>query len=727
MRIRLILITIFVAATTFVSAQVVIDTTNPIQFGVFGHIGQSTMQINGISQLVGYKKPYSLFQNSNGESVSFGGEINAPLSSMMKATLTTASIHAGIRLGFNVGRAQPVAEENTLFIVNGVPTPGVIRYTLEARFSSIGLEPMVEFTPPFHDNIRIHAGLRTAWVYAANFTQIESISSPSTVEFIHGSQQRMKYEGEVPTYSKIEVAALVGLSYNINLSKRFSIVPEMFYQVPINNHTTDADWDTKYLRMGISVRVVLPTTKPTVKDTLIQRDTITKAIPDIITENTEIVSRNYRLTINEADDVRYEFTTVSEHYLKTIPKAKPILTASINTEVYQVFPDSSVIKLDTLVCDEIVWNDFHPLLNYVFFEENSSKLQVKYNQLRTQDVAEFKSKNDETQMETYYNMMNIIAQGLSRFPKSKITINGCTSKKEFNSNPDWKNLAKERADVVAKYFSQNWNIEPSRLNITYTGIPKKPSNEKNDDGSSENQRVEIYSENEELLEPVMLRDTLLESDVAQVRIFTNIKTGTPINSWVIRGEQDRKVIFSQTGLGVPPDSLDVILSRNIMRRLIRNDTATFNITVTLDQQGKGEVKDIVKIPMVVRQIEKLRKQQMMTEVDRYILMLFDFGKDNLTTANEKVVDYIKQRIDKVANVSIIGTTDRSGNPEYNRKLSLRRAQSVNKILQFAKADIVGQGIDIVTYDNDLPEGRFHARTVLIEVEHSKKISGLIPY
>lgn len=708
-------------------AQVVIDTTNPIQFGVFGHAGFTTMKIQGVSQLVGYPKPYSLFQNSDGESVSFGGEINAPLSSMMKATLTTASIHAGVRIGFNVGRAQPVAEEKTLFIVNGVPTPGIIKYTLDARFSSVGIEPMVELTPPFHDNIRLHAGLRTAWVYSANFRQIESIASPGNVEFIQGSQQRQKYEGEVPNYSKYEVAGLFGLSYNISLSKRFSVVPEMFYQIPINNHTADANWDTRYLRVGASIRVVLPTTKPTVKDTLVQRDTITKAIPDIITEKTEIASKDYRLTVNENDDVRYEFTTVFEHYVKVIPKAKPLLTALLNTIVFQILPDSTVTKLDTLVCDEIVWNDFHPLLNYIFFEENSSKLQIKYNQLRPQDAENFKTKNDETQMETYYNMMNIIAQGLKRFPRSKININGCVSKKEMTENTNWKTLAKERAEVVGRYFQENWSIEPDRISLSYTGIPKKPSNEKISDGSIENQRAEIYSENEELLEPVMLRDTMLESDVAQIRIKTKVKSGSAINSWIIRGEQNRKVIFAQSGLGSPPDSIDVVLSRNIMRRLTRNDTATFNITLTVDQQGKGEVKDIVKIPLVVRQVEKLRKQQMLAEVDRYILMLFDFGKADLSGANAKVVDYIKQRLEKVVNVSIVGTTDRSGSPEYNRKLSLRRAQAVNNVLQFAKADIVGQGIDTVTYDNDIPEGRFHARTVLIEVEHSRKISGLIPY
>jgi len=76
-------------------------------------------------------------------------------------------------------------------------------------------------------------------------------------------------------------------------------------------------------------------------------------------------------------------------------------------------------------------------------------------------------------------------------------------------------------------------------------------------------------------------------------------------------------------------------------------------------------------------------------------------------------------------ILITGTTDRLGEKDYNRNLSLRRAENVSKlILQFNPdsniKEIKGLGSSAIYYDNDSPEGRFYSRTVLIEIKTELK-------
>ncbi|MBL8000123.1 MAG: OmpA family protein, partial [Candidatus Kapabacteria bacterium] len=404
-----------------------------------------------------------------------------------------------------------------------------------------------------------------------------------------------------------------------------------------------------------------------------------------------------------------------------IPKAKPVETAILAFDVFRVSHDSTATKLDTMYCDEIIWNDFHPLLNYVFFDEGSSSLNGKYRQLMPEDTKHFKVYNDQQQMETYYNMMNIVATGLKNNQNASVTVTGYVSKKELEILKNPSSVALERAENVARYLTDNWGIDKSRVTIAKGTVPKKPSNEKNPEGVEENQRVEITTTTTAILEPIMLRDTLLASDITLLRIKNTITSKSQILNWSLAGDQDGKVIFAKKGEGRPTEFIDVVLDRSTMRRLRRDENGTIDVTMMIHQQGKGEVKSKVSIPIKVRQTEMLKKRNNIAEVDRYILMLFDFGKDNLTPQNEKLVRFIQQRIEPDARIGIIGTTDRIGRLDYNIKLSQRRANSVGALFP---GTIVaeGRGPDTENYNNDLPEGRFHARTVRIEVEHPRGFS-----
>jgi len=79
------------------------------------------------------------------------------------------------------------------------------------------------------------------------------------------------------------------------------------------------------------------------------------------------------------------------------------------------------------------------------------------------------------------------------------------------------------------------------------------------------------------------------------------------------------------------------------------------------------------------------------------MLFFDLDSDRLRPESEKLVANIVAEVAKrqVPDVSIIGHTDRAGRPEYNQKLSLRRAEEVNRLLAEhgtkGKIEVVGKG------------------------------------
>jgi outer membrane protein OmpA-like peptidoglycan-associated protein len=104
------------------------------------------------------------------------------------------------------------------------------------------------------------------------------------------------------------------------------------------------------------------------------------------------------------------------------------------------------------------------------------------------------------------------------------------------------------------------------------------------------------------------------------------------------------------------------------------------------------------------------------EVEKFSLILFDFDKATIEGMNKNIVEFIKKRIKSNSEVQIVGYSDRTGDQEYNKRLSEERAKSTKKELKRIDANAFGLGEEVLLYDNDLPEGRFYCRTVEIIVK-----------
>ncbi|WP_372521875.1 OmpA family protein [Sulfuricaulis sp.] len=104
--------------------------------------------------------------------------------------------------------------------------------------------------------------------------------------------------------------------------------------------------------------------------------------------------------------------------------------------------------------------------------------------------------------------------------------------------------------------------------------------------------------------------------------------------------------------------------------------------------------------------------------------LFAVNKSNLTPAGEqKIKEYREQtraEMSEAKTVKITGHTDSSGTPEYNQKLSVRRAEAVRDYLisigaDASKMEVAGMGEDKPIADNKTAKGRAQNRRVEVEV------------
>ena len=106
-------------------------------------------------------------------------------------------------------------------------------------------------------------------------------------------------------------------------------------------------------------------------------------------------------------------------------------------------------------------------------------------------------------------------------------------------------------------------------------------------------------------------------------------------------------------------------------------------------------------------------------------VLFDFDKAVLKPEGKEAIktyrDEARAKLSRADKVIITGHTDNKGTAAYNKKLSLRRAQSVRDYLvslgvDAKKLEVRGEGLSKPVADNSTDEGRAKNRRVEIEVQ-----------
>lgn len=392
-------------------------------------------------------------------------------------------------------------------------------------------------------------------------------------------------------------------------------------------------------------------------------------------------------------------------------KVNKILKAQLNAYSIENGKEEELLKIKV---EERISRRMSPLLPIVFFEHNSSEIPKRYIKLNRDEADNYVKPNIAAgnALDNYYNVLNIIGSRMKAYPNAKLKITGTNSGIADERNN--KILSQNRAKTIHDYLVNVWNIEPDRLSVSARNLPIKASSTKVLDGVEENRRVEFESDTWEVTAPSILQDTTRIVDPPKIRFKPEISASEGIDSWKINSISGSEIIYNINGKSNISEYYDWDINSDLASQsLLKSDFAS-NLSLT-DKEGETISTSPKKLPVEMKTYKNDDSESKDTIRNIYDLILFDFDKAALSNDNQRIINLIKQETPQGAIINVKGFTDRMGDDKYNKTLSTRRASSTAKALK-SPANAYGVGEEIQLYNNNLPEGRFYSRTVIVEVK-----------
>jgi len=671
MRKLLLIVLICLVAHQFLFSTEFLDQpfTNRVSLGVgfSGGLNFHTANFKGID-FPNIPSCCPRFETGFGLNYNFGAFFSVPLNSDFSLQLNAGYANLGAKLTKIEKEYVSTPQQEGVW--------GEFEHSVKATLNAFEGDLAVSYrlTPQF----RIYLGPTFDYLLKNDYEQKEEIVSPSYGVFaIERTRVRNHFQGEIPNINKLVFGLGFGANYwlPMNQSSTFFLVPNATIKLRFNNITSNSEWKAFNFSAGVNfvyaprkVKRIPPPVAPP----------IVPPLPDY-----------------------------------PIPPSAPYLEASI--DAVSLDENGRELPVTVLKVEEFLSTQTHPILGYVFFDENSAEIPKRYNLLSPSEVKDFSVRKlyGYNTLDIYHNMLNIIGKRVSQYPQAELTIVGCNSDQVAEKGN--LELSRRRAEAVRDYFVNVWKIDPERIKIEARNLPENPSNPNDPDGVAENRRVEIYSNIPQILEPLVVEDTLREVNPPKFRFKPKVKTQIGVDKWQLVTLQSQGIVKVFEGQGDVPEVIewDVALEQRNVPKL--DEPLKYKLVV-VDKDNKRWESRTQELPVEVQTIQKKIFERVADkQIDRFSLILFGFGQSTITGDNLKIAQLAKMRIKPNSLVKIEGYTDRIGNESTNMELSLRRAQETAKVLGIDPRYARGLGETILLYNNDLPEGRFYCRTVNIEI------------
>jgi len=377
--------------------------------------------------------------------------------------------------------------------------------------------------------------------------------------------------------------------------------------------------------------------------------------------------------------------------------------------------------------------EIFPMRNYVFFNLGSTDIPDRYVLLRKDQVKEFKeeqvalytpknkSGRSDRQMVVYYNILNILGDRLGKNPTATVRLTGAS----MQGIEDGQAMA----ESIKHYLVDVFGIDPSRITTEGRVKPRIPSEKPG--GMKEldllregDRRVSIWSAS-----PALLMEFQSGPDAPWKPVEIYAKQDAPFESNVIVSVAGAKAAFTSWSLEITNDQGTMqnfgpytqeqvaIPGKSVLGT---RPEGTYKVTMV----GQGKSGMIVRMDTTVNMV--LWTPAVNDEVMRFSI-IFEFDESKAITLYDRyLTDVVMPKIPVNGTVVIHGYTDIIGDPEYNLKLSLARANDVRATLEtgLAKAgrtdvkfEVYGFGADekLSPFENKFPEERFYNRTVIIDI------------
>ncbi len=695
--------------TAAIGAQA--QDTLRMRYGLFGNLAFNTHQAD-FRALPGVPNCCPVFGSGSGTGPSAGALVEFPVASSLLLMLRADYTANGARLS----EREPVR-----VIVNGVGRDGALEHSIDADIATVGLQP--ELALRLAGGLFLHVGVRGGYVLGATYAQEERIVEPGEAgTFLDSngadskSRIRNVHAGDIPNAASLLLHGVAGLTYELPLNARgtWLLAPELRYALALNDVVEGLAWKPSGLRVGLALKYspAPEPPKPVRADTLYARDTVTRETREVAAPRLTLLNRSASLERIEEPASVLMRVTVTEHYLRELP-APPPMTCTL--AVAGVNDEGQVSPIATLRIEEFLSTVAYPLLNYVFFEPGSAEIPARYTRLTADAAPAFRSRElqGNTTLSVYATMLNILGERMRAHPAAVLTLHGCNmDQAEEKGNIE---LSRKRAESVRDYLTTVWGIAPDRLRLEAGNLPEKRSNPLTPDGQGENRRVEIASTVPDVLDVLLINDTVRTSSPPIVRLMPTLVSAHPVTAWELTVAQRGTVLKRFAGEGAPPANLDWDIANDPAHTPRYSEPLAITFTAS---NAKGEqTRCEMALPTEAITISQKRQNRVGDyTIDRYNLILFSVGAAVITPANQRIIDLIKRRLEPTSTITAEGFADRSGSPASNQQLSALRAKATAQALGRPDAVVRGIGESRLLFSNDTPEGRYYCRTVQIMVK-----------
>lgn len=604
-------------------------------------------------------------------------------------------------------------EPATLYSKYYTPTRGAFSHNLLADISEIGFAPMLIWRPL--PNLNLHAGVRYASTVNAEYEQYEKTEGDYIFTDTR-TNTRNEYAGDIPEAAESGFSLILGAGYElpINEKKTLLLQPELFYMQGFTSMLENSPWHIGQISAGLALKY-----SPPIKQRIEIEQDIFRVDTAYIVDAAVTSGRVFR---RAARSVEFETETVGDTIYKNriisavdtflIPPREVIKPG---IRLVGIDETGKITEKPQFKIEEYISKKFLPVLNYIFFEENSSHIAERYSRLTPDETSSFSIESlSADSFDGHWQTLNLIGKRLSESGK-RVTVVGCNS--GIGSEKDNIDLSISRAERVKEYLVYVWGVDESNIEIKYRDLPEKPSTPIEEPmKAEENRRVEIQSDDPSLFRPIEVTDTLRTINPPRAKFYIDCQKPEEAKTWEITAySDDARTDFKKSGAGTLPKEIDWYFEE--APETVPRKGSELKYTITgRDTADSLFTSDTGSVAVDILTIRKKREKKIDDKILRnYKLILFDFDKSDVQARNFPVIDMIKAGIKPGSKISIKGYADITGEEEYNVILSKVRARNVEKRLGLKADSIIGAG-STPLFDNSLPEGRFLNRTVVITVE-----------
>ena len=391
---------------------------------------------------------------------------------------------------------------------------------------------------------------------------------------------------------------------------------------------------------------------------------------------------------------------------------------------FTIQPPTNVASVKTV-------REVFPIRNYVFFNEGSNEIPTRYVLLNKSQAKDFKTENvvlnttknrsgrSERQMIVYYNVLNILGDRMVKNPNTSIKLVGSSQ----TGSQDGVVMAQN----IKTYLVTTFDIADTRIAVEGREKPVVPSEQIGGTRELEllragDRRVSIESNSPELLmefqsgkeAPLKPVEIYFSEQNTDDVVFNVAGSKEVLTSWTLQvkgkeGKTQNYGPYSENKISIPRKTIMGNQPAGDYK-VVLNGTTKTGTTITKESS-------IYLTPYIAPQI---------IESQRFSV-IYEFNESKSIRIYEKyLTEIVTPKIPVNGLVIITGHTDIIGDVDYNKTLSLARANDVKSILEKSLTaagrndvtlKVVGEGEDesLAPFDNNYPEERFYNRTVVIDV------------